>query len=119
MGITHSNEENQSEYDPDQGYVPKKIREVDTHYHENPYQYVVGDGKLLKFCTKTWSFEETLLDSSIKIGDSCAVVMKANRRGFYVTGGNDDFKQWYTGYYYFETRDLSMPLVLPDLPYPV
>lgn len=58
MGITHSVEENQSEYDPDQGYVPKKLREVDTHYHESKFMYIVGNGKLLKFDTQKWSLSQ-------------------------------------------------------------
>ena len=59
------------------------------------------------------------LRSDIKIGDHCAVVMRANRKGFIVTGGNNDYKEWYTSHYYFQCDSLNLPYVLQDLPYPV
>jgi hypothetical protein len=58
MGITHSSEEGLSEYDPEQGYVPKKLREIDTHYHESDYVFIVGDGKVLRFDTRSWKLEQ-------------------------------------------------------------
>lgn len=45
--------------------------------------------------------------------------MKSDRSGFYVTGGNDDFKSWYSNYYFFRVKTLDQPEVLPELPYPV
>ena len=58
MGILHSDTGNKSEYDPEQGYVPRKIREVDTNYHESEFAYIVGDGKVLKFDTNKWSLHQ-------------------------------------------------------------
>jgi hypothetical protein len=119
MGITHSLDETQSDFDPDQGYVPRKLREVDTHYHESKYQYIVGDGKVLKFCTDKWSLEQVPLHESVKIGDHSAVVLMANRRSFLVTGGNDDYKEYYKSNYLFETNNLESPVILDELPYSV
>lgn len=67
MGITQSLEEKNSEYDPEQGYVPKKIKEVDSHYHESDYVYIVGDGKVLKFHTKKWKLEQVDVSFNFKL----------------------------------------------------
>jgi len=45
--------------------------------------------------------------------------MKSDKSGFYVTGGNDDFKTWHRAFYFFNCRKLTKPEVLPELPYPV
>lgn len=54
MGFGNSKYYNSQEYDSHMGYVPRKLKEEDTKYHPSRYQYIVGDGRLLKFDTETY-----------------------------------------------------------------
>ena len=58
MGILQSTEENQQEYDPDVGYVPKRLLRPEILSNEQKIVHVIGDGKLLTFDKKTWTFEQ-------------------------------------------------------------
>jgi hypothetical protein len=45
--------------------------------------------------------------------------LKANRKGFTVTGGNNDFEEWYKSHYYFSVRNGVETVELGELPYGV
>jgi hypothetical protein len=55
MGITYSEVESNTEYNPEVGYRSLKIKEINSNHHKSRLAYIIGDGKLLKFDTKTWS----------------------------------------------------------------
>ena len=55
MGITYSDEETNLEYDPELGYKSQKLKEINSNHHKSKHTFIIGDGKLLKFDTQTWS----------------------------------------------------------------
>lgn len=52
----------------------------------------------------------------VKIGDKCANFMYANMTEFVVSGGNDDFKEFYDYCYRFDVKHPSHPTAMARLP---
>lgn len=70
MGITYSEEENYSEYDPEIGYRSKKLKEINQAYHNSKETFIIGDNKLLKFDNKKWSLTEEKVSFTFTLSQS-------------------------------------------------